>query len=58
MVTGKGVHSTAISLQQFGLQDYFEIVETGVPAGPRKPEGIEAVVTCFEGISRQDDRTL
>ena len=54
MVTGKGVHSTAISLQRFGLQDYFEIVETGVPAGPRKPEGIQAVINYFSEISKED----
>jgi phosphoglycolate phosphatase/pyrophosphatase PpaX len=53
MVTGKGVHSTAISLQQFGLQDYFEMVETGVPAGPRKPEGIQAVIDYFREIRKE-----
>ncbi|MDQ3279222.1 MAG: HAD hydrolase-like protein [Bacteroidota bacterium] len=52
MVTGKGVHSTAISLEQFGVQPYFEMVETGVPAGPRKPEGIQAVINHFNGISK------
>ena len=40
MVTGKGIHSTAISLQQFGLSDYFTILETGKPEGPDKVNGI------------------
>ncbi|MBE9585468.1 HAD hydrolase-like protein [Mucilaginibacter sp. JRF] len=40
MVTGKGPHSTKISLQQFGLLQYFDILETGKPAGPDKVNGI------------------
>lgn len=54
MVTGKGVHSTAISLRQFGLQDYFAIVQTGMPAGQRKPEGIQAVIHYFGEISKNE----
>ena len=44
MVTGKGVHSTKISLEQFGLTHYFEIIETGSPEGPDKINGIRKVL--------------
>lgn len=54
MVTGKGIHSTAISLKQFGIGDYFEQVETGWMHGPRKPEGIESVLNCFAGIPKDE----
>ncbi|HEX2533442.1 MAG TPA: HAD family hydrolase [Chitinophagaceae bacterium] len=54
MVTGKGKYSTALSLKQFGLKDYFEIIETGVPAGPRKPEGIQEVLDRFSDIPKEE----
>ncbi|MDO3411714.1 HAD family hydrolase [Saccharibacillus sp. CPCC 101409] len=44
LVTGKGERSTAITLELFGLDGYFEAVETGSPRGPRKTEGIRAVL--------------
>ncbi|MES2457013.1 MAG: HAD family hydrolase [Bacteroidota bacterium] len=44
MVTGKGIHSTRISLQQFGLSTYFEVLETGSPEGPNKVNGIRNVL--------------
>lgn len=44
MVTGKGVHSTRISLKAFGMADLFEVVETGSAKGPRKAAGIRAVL--------------
>ena len=44
MVTGKGIHSTKISLQQFGLEKYFEILETGSPNGPDKVNGIRQAI--------------
>jgi len=37
MVTGKGKRSTAVSLEQFRLSHYFEIIETGIINGPSKP---------------------
>lgn len=40
MVTGKGIHSTRLSLQQFGLTGYFTLMETGSPDGPNKVNGI------------------
>ncbi len=44
MVTGKGQSSTTISLKYFELSNYFEIIETGSPLGPRKAEGIQRIV--------------
>jgi phosphoglycolate phosphatase-like HAD superfamily hydrolase len=44
MVTGKGIHSTRLSLKQFGLEKYFEVLETGSPAGPNKVNGIWRVL--------------
>ncbi|HEV2482176.1 MAG TPA: HAD family hydrolase [Puia sp.] len=44
MVTGKGIHSTRLSLAQFGLAAFFEVVETGSPEGPNKVNGIRTVL--------------
>ena len=44
VVTGRGPHSTAISLAQFGLAPYFESVETGAPEGAVKPRCIQRVL--------------
>ncbi|HUP13684.1 MAG TPA: HAD family hydrolase, partial [Niastella sp.] len=54
MVTGKGKYSTAISLKQFGLENYFEAVETGMPGGPRKPEGIQLVLNHFSDLAKEE----
>src|SRR5690349_1340025 len=50
MVTGKGKHSTAISLQHFELTHFFELIETGSPAGPRKTEGIQFILSAWNNI--------
>ena len=44
MVTGKGIHSTRLSLKQFDLEQYFEVLETGSPEGPNKVKGIRKVL--------------
>ena len=44
VVTGRGPHSTAISLAQFGLAPYFDSVETGSTEGPVKPRCIRRVL--------------
>ncbi len=44
VVTGKGPHSAAISLQQLGLASYFDGVETGSPEGAVKPRCIQRVL--------------
>jgi HAD superfamily hydrolase (TIGR01549 family) len=54
MVTGKGKHSTAISLKQFRLENYFGIIETGIPGGPRKAEGIQLVLDHFSELEKDE----
>lgn len=54
MVTGKGQHSTAISLEQFGLAEYFEAIETGIASGPRKAEGIQNILDLFKSIQKDE----
>lgn len=54
MVTGKGKISTNITLQKFGLTLFFEIIETGHSIGPRKPEGIIAVLDYFKGLEKNE----
>lgn len=52
MVTGKGRHSTAISLKKFGLEGFFEQIETGSPIGPVKVEGINAVLQQWKDLDK------
>ena len=47
LVTGKGARSCRISLERYGIAEYFDAVETGSPDGPVKPEGIRAVLGKF-----------
>ncbi|GAB3935467.1 HAD family hydrolase [Mucilaginibacter myungsuensis] len=44
IVTGKGIHSTRLSLKQFGIEKYFDVLETGSPEGPNKVNGIRNVL--------------
>ena len=53
MVTGKGKFSTAISLNKFELTHFFEFIETGVPGGPRKAEGIQIISSLFNDIKKE-----
>lgn len=54
MVTGKGKYSTEISLKRFDLENYFEIIETGVSSGPIKPEGLQNVINEFCELSKEE----
>ena len=54
MVTGKGKHSTEISLEQFGIAPYFEAIETGIASGPRKAEGIQHILDLFTDIHKNE----
>src|SRR4051812_11530405 len=54
LVTGKGKHSTNISLQHFELTPFFEIIETGSPYGPRKAEGIQLIIDTLKGIMKDE----
>lgn len=48
LVTGKGPGSLAISLEILGLENLFEMIETGDPGGPCKPEGIRKVLQALK----------
>ncbi len=52
MVTGKGIESTKITLEKFGITDYFDIIEAGSPDGSRKVEGLEAVLNYYHDLSK------
>jgi len=54
LVTGKGSKSTAISLQQFGLTQYFSIIETGSPHGPVKAERIQEVLGHWSDLQKDE----
>jgi len=54
MVTGKGKYSTKISLEKFGIDQYFEAIETGIADGPRKPEGIQNIVDLFSEVKKDE----
>ncbi|MDN5214811.1 HAD family hydrolase [Fulvivirgaceae bacterium BMA12] len=53
MVTGKGMHSTRISLDKFQYNKYFEHIETGSPLGPRKTEGIRQVLKQWSDLEKK-----
>jgi phosphoglycolate phosphatase/pyrophosphatase PpaX len=53
MVTGKGIHSTRLSLKQFDLEKYFEVLETGSPEGPNKVNGIRKVLKTL-GVNTEE----
>lgn len=44
LITGKAKTSADISLERFGLADFFDDCEFGSPKGPRKPEAIRAML--------------
>ncbi|WP_183567641.1 HAD family hydrolase [Mucilaginibacter sp. SP1R1] len=54
MVTGKGFHSTVISLEYLKLERFFNFIETGSPAGPRKADGIQAILNALPGIKKDE----
>ena len=54
MVTGKGKYSTNISLKQFDLGGFFEIIETGSPSGPRKAEGIQLILKHWQDLQHNE----
>lgn len=54
MVTGKGKHSTDISLRHFELTHFFEMIETGSPKGPRKAEGIQIILDGLTDINKDE----
>ena len=54
MVTGKGKHSTDISLKHFELTHFFEIIETGSLKGARKAEGIQLILDLWSDIQKEE----
>ncbi len=54
MVTGKGKHSTDISIKQFDLGGFFELIETGSPSGPRKAEGIQLILDNWTDLQKDE----
>lgn len=54
MVTGKGKYSTDITLKKFSIDEYFEIIETGVVSGPSKPQRIERVLKHFNEFEKDE----
>ena len=54
MVTGKGKQTTKISLNQFDIAHFFEIIETGSPKGARKAEGIQIILDEFTDIKKDE----
>jgi phosphoglycolate phosphatase/pyrophosphatase PpaX len=47
LVTGKGPKSLAITLEELGLEHYFDVIETGSPLRANKPECLRNVVQKF-----------
>lgn len=48
MVTGKALKSCQITLKYFGIEHYFEMIETGSPVKQRKIEGMQAVLKAHQ----------
>lgn len=48
MVTGKGVHSVFITLDYYGIRDYFEFVETGSNDGIIKDKCLEKILNNWQ----------
>ncbi|WP_101909809.1 HAD family hydrolase [Marasmitruncus massiliensis] len=48
LVTGKGGKSLKITLRVLGLENWFDLMETGKPEGPSKPEGIQRVLDALK----------
>ena len=53
LVTGKGEKSLAISMRILNLNDSFECIKTGSPAGPNKSENISDVLKILNISSRE-----
>ena len=53
IVTGKGARSAAISLRHLGLAGFFDMVETGSPAGGIKPQSIRNVLAKWDAFPHE-----
>lgn len=54
MVTGKGIASARITLQKFGINDFFEIIKTGCPEGPIKIDNIKDLLSSHPEIHKEN----
>lgn len=54
MVTGKGKYSAAVTLDRFEMGEFFEQVETGIKAGPSKPQGIQKILDRWNFLSKNE----
>lgn len=53
MVTGKRLESAEISLQFFGLSEFFPILETGSPEGGVKPDRIKRALARLDSTAAE-----
>ncbi len=54
IATGKAKFTSQLSLERFGLTDYFEVIENGSPEGSRKIESIQQIINSFSNISKEE----
>jgi phosphoglycolate phosphatase-like HAD superfamily hydrolase len=47
LITGKGKRSTELTLKNYGLENFFDVVKTGASSGPVKDRRIEEVIEEF-----------
>lgn len=57
LFTGKGIHTTRITLEEFGLADLFDCVITGNDVEEHKPSG-EGIRTILERFRLQPEQAL
>lgn len=53
VVTGKGPHSAAVTLEHLDLAGSFDVMETGSPEGSVKPAAIRRVLACWGALPHQ-----
>ncbi|HEY6677118.1 MAG TPA: HAD family hydrolase [Terrimicrobium sp.] len=53
LITGKGRRSTELTLENYGLEDYFDVIKTGASSGPVKDRRIEEVIEEFS-LAREE----
>jgi phosphoglycolate phosphatase-like HAD superfamily hydrolase len=47
LITGKGNKSTELTLKNYGLENYFDVIKAGASSGPVKDQRIEEVIEEF-----------
>ena len=57
LFTGKGIHTTRITLEEFGLTELFDCVITGNDVEQHKPSG-EGIRTILDRLGLQPDQAL